>query len=158
MIAAINVRGWQTAFRHIFPEDFLDQMDPGEREPLVDQMLSKGHPYHVAVVEDNGKVVGYVMLGPPRSAEFNTSKVHELYSLYIEPDRTGTGLGQILMDDALKYLQEGGWEAAVLWTPQWAGGTARFYEKAGWYLDGAEKTEEIPAGNPVTQVRYRIDL
>ena len=62
------------------------------------------------------------------------------------------------MDNALQYLRNGEWAYAVLWTLQDAQRTSRFYEKAGWYLDGAERTEEIPEGNPVVEVRYRIDL
>ncbi|MFQ5968561.1 MAG: hypothetical protein ACE5MI_13285 [Acidimicrobiia bacterium] len=46
----------------------------------------------------------------------------------------------------------------MLWTLRDAERTSRFYETAGWSLDGAEKVEEIPEGNPVVQVRYRIDL
>lgn len=66
-IAVINVRGWQAGFREIIPEDFLHQMDPEERESFVDQMISNGAPYHVAVADDQGEVVGYVMLGLPVS-------------------------------------------------------------------------------------------
>jgi len=64
-IAVINVRGWQAAFREIIPEDFLDQMDPEERESFVDQMISNGAPYHVAVADDQGEVVGYVSSALP---------------------------------------------------------------------------------------------
>lgn len=157
-IAAINVRGWQEAFRGNIPEDFLDRMDPAERQSFVGRMIRTGHPYHVAVAEDDGEVVGYVMLGPPMAEDLESSAVHELYSLYIEPDRIGTGLGRSLMDHALHYLRNGDWDEAVLWTFQDAQRTSRFYEKAGWYRDGAEKTREIPEGNPVIQVRYRIDV
>lgn len=157
-IAVINVRGWQAAFRDIIPDDFLDRMNPEERQSFVGQMIERGSPYHVAVAEDGGEVVGYVMLGPPISGDLESSAIHELYSLYVEPDRIGTGIGRRLMDHALEYLRHGDWDEAVLWTFQDAQPTSRFYERAGWYLDGTEKTEEIPEGNPVIQVRYRIEL
>jgi predicted N-acetyltransferase YhbS len=157
-IAAINVRGWQAAFRDIIPQEFLDRMDPEERESFVDQVISEGDPYHVAVADDDGEVVGYVMLGPPLSEDLKAFAVLELYSLYIEPGRIGSGVGRSLMGHALQYLRNGPWKYAVLWTLQGAQRTSRFYEKAGWYLDGTEKTEEIPEGNPVIQVRYRIDI
>jgi ribosomal protein S18 acetylase RimI-like enzyme len=158
MIAAINIRGWQAAFRDVLPEEFLNRMDPEESESFVDEKISQGDPYHLAVAEDDGKVVGYVMLGPPISEDLGSSAIRELYSLYIEPDRIGTGLGRSLMDHALQYLRNGHWDYAVLWTLRDAQRTSRFYERAGWHLDGGEKTEEIPEGNPVVQVRYRIDL
>lgn len=157
-IAAVNVQGWQAAFRDIIPEDFLDRMDPEERHTFIGQMISVGDPYHVAVAEEDGEVVGFVMLGPPISEDLESSAIHELYSLYIEPDRVGTGLGRSLMDHALEYLRNGVWNEAILWTFRDAQRTSRFYETAGWYRDGGEKTEEIPEGNPVSQVRYRIQI
>ncbi|MEX1092227.1 MAG: GNAT family N-acetyltransferase [Acidimicrobiia bacterium] len=157
-IAAINVRGWKAAFRDIIPDDFLDRIDAEERQSFIGQMILTGDPYRVAVAEDVGEVVGYVMLGPPIAEDLEPSTIHELYSLYIEPDRIGTGLGRSLMDHALQHLRNGDWDEAVLWTFQDARRTSRFYERAGWYRDGAEKTEEIPEGNPVIQVRFRIDL
>lgn len=157
-IAEINVRGWQIAFRHLFPNEFLGAMDPKAREPFVNEVVGKGPTYHVAVAVEGDDVVGYVILGPPLAEDLDASQVHELYSLYIEPDRIGTGVGRLLIDHALKYLHAGGWGYAVLWTLRDAERTSRFYEKAGWSLDVAEKVEEIPEGNPVVQVRYRVDL
>ncbi|MEX1038834.1 MAG: GNAT family N-acetyltransferase [Acidimicrobiia bacterium] len=157
-IAAINVRGWQAAFRDIIPDNFLDRMDSEERRSFVGRMIRTGDPYHVAVAEDAGEVVGYVMLGPPISEDLESSGIHELYSLYIEPDRIGTGLGRSLMDHAIQYLRNGDWDGAVLWTFQDAQRTSKFYERAGCYRDGTETIEEIPEGNPVIQVRYRFDL
>jgi GNAT superfamily N-acetyltransferase len=157
-IAEINVRGWQVALRHLLPDEFLDAMDPDEREPFVEEMVRSGHPHHIAVAVEEDRVVGYVMLGPPLTEDLDASRIHEVYSLYIEPDRIGTGLGRKLMDHALEYLRAGGWDYAVLWTLRDAERTSRFYETAGWFLDGAEKVEEIPEGNPMAEVRYRIDL
>lgn len=157
-IAEINVRGWQASFRGIFPDGFLDNLDPQDREPWVSDVLSTGFPYHAVVAVEGEETVGFVLLGPPMDPELNASEIHELYSLYIEPKRIGTGLGRLLMDEALRYLRGGAWASAVLWAPREARRTCRFYERAGWYPDGVEKTEEIPTGNPVVQVRYRIEL
>jgi GNAT superfamily N-acetyltransferase len=115
------------------------------------------------VISDHGggcnwSVVGFAILGPVRDSDLDASAVHELYSLYVEPDRIGTGLGRLLMDDALGYLRRGPWTTATLWTLRDVTRTRRFYEEAGWSADGTDKTEEIPEGNPVVQVRYRIDL
>jgi L-amino acid N-acyltransferase YncA len=132
-IAEINVRGWQVAFRHLFPDEFLNAMDPEEREPLIEEMVRRGHPHHVAVAVEEDRVVGYVMLGPPLTEDLDASRIHEVYSLYIDPDRIGTGLGRNLMDHALEYLRAGGWDYAVLWSlrdversasTRWRGGSS----------------------------------
>lgn len=157
-IAEINVRGWQAAFRGLFPDEYLDASDPSNREAVVSEILSRRPRHHVAVATEDEQVVGYMMLGPPRADDLDPDRVHELLALYIEPDRIGTGLGRILMDYALNLLHTGGWDDAVLWTLRDAERTCRFYETAGWSRDGAERIEEIPSGNPVVLVRYRIHL
>jgi ribosomal protein S18 acetylase RimI-like enzyme len=156
-IAAINVRSWQVSFRGYFPDRFLDALNPAARESFVTEVVTSGPPHHVTVATEDDLVVGYVMLGPPFDDDVDANETLELYSLYIEPGRIGTGLGRLLMDEALRYLRQGPWKAAVLWAPKRVERTCRFYETAGWVAD-AEKTEEVPAGNPVLQVRYRIEL
>lgn len=158
-IAELNIRGWQASYRGVFPDEFLDEMKP--REPQVrwlTDVLAERSSFHTTVACNGGDVVGFAILGPVRDSDLDVSTIHELYSLYVEPDRVGTGIGRLLMDDALSYLRSGPWTAATLWTLRDVPRTKRFYEAAGWSPDGTDKTEEIPAGNPVVQVRYRIDL
>ena len=156
-IADINIRSWQASFHGHFPDEYLDSLNPRDREPLVRDVLSSGPPHHVAVAVEDERVIGFVMLGPPFDTDVDATHTLELYSLYIEPVRIGTGLGRLLMEDALRYLRDGPWTSAVLWAPRGVERTCRFYEAAGWHVD-AQKTQETPAGNPVDQVRYRIFL
>jgi GNAT superfamily N-acetyltransferase len=158
-IAELNVRSWQVSYRGVFPDEFLDEMKT--REPQVrwlTEVLAEGSSFRTTVAVESSVVVGFAILGPVRDSDLDASTVQELYSLYVEPDRVGTGLGRLLMDDALSYLRSGPWTAATLWTLRDVPQTTRFYEAAGWSHDGTDKTEEIPEGNPVVQVRYRIDL
>lgn len=158
-IAELNVRSWQVSYRGVFPDEFLDEMKTREQQVRwLTEVLAEGSQFRTTVAVATGNMVGFAILGPARDSDLDASTFHELYSLYVEPDRIGTGLGRVLMDDALRYLRSGPWAAAVLWTLRDVTRTRRFYEAAGWSPDGTEKTEEIPAGNPVVQVRYRIDL
>jgi GNAT superfamily N-acetyltransferase len=158
-LAELNVRSWQPSYRSVFPDAFLDDMKPreGQLEWLAD-VLSAGSSFRTTVAAVAGNVVGFAILGSVRDSDLDPSTVHELYSLYVEPDLVGTGIGRMLMDDAVRYLRGGPWTAATLWTLRDVMRTRRFYEAAGLSPDGTEKTEEIPVGNPVVQVRYRIDL
>ena len=157
-IAGMNVRSWQASYRGIISDEYLDGLDPRDRQAFVTKVLITGPPYHTKVATDADNVVGFVMLGPPNDPSLDPTLVHELYSLYIEPELIGTGLGRRLIVEALRHLRAGNWTTAVLWTLRDLARTCRFYEAAGWWPDGAEKVEEIPKGNPVTQIRYRIDL
>ena len=158
VIAEINVRGWQAAFRELFPDEFLDSAEPTTREPIFAERVGEQPPHHALVAEVRGVVVGFVILGPPEDEELEPDRVHELWGLYIEPARFRTGVGRLLIDHALAYLREGDWESAILWTLKDVERTCRFYEVAGWYRDGAERAWELPKGNHVTLVRYRFDL
>jgi GNAT superfamily N-acetyltransferase len=122
------------------------------------EVLAEGTSFRTTLAVEIGNVVGFAILGPVRDSDLDPSTLHELYSLYVEPDRIGTGIGRLLMDDSLQYLQGGPWTAAVLWMLRNVMPTRRFYGAAGWSLDGADKTEEIPDGSPVVQVRYRNNL
>jgi ribosomal protein S18 acetylase RimI-like enzyme len=151
------VRSWQVAFRGLFSDEFLDALDPRDRDSAFAERVKNRSLHHAAVAVDD-EVVGFVGLGPPEAEDLDPIRVHEIWGLYIEPERIGMGVGRILMDHALDNLQTGGWEYAVLWTLSDVDRTCRFYEAAGWYRDGGEKVWEIPQGNPVTLVRCRFDL
>ncbi|HUG74354.1 MAG TPA: GNAT family N-acetyltransferase [Acidimicrobiia bacterium] len=155
-ISDINVRGWQAAYRGVFPDEFLNAMDPRRRHAaFAVAVTSTGH--HTAVAFDDD-VIGFVGLRPPEPEDGDPDRVHEIWGLYVEPTRIGTGVGRELMSHALDYLSAGGWEHAILWTLRDVARTCRFYEVAGWHRDGAEKVWDLPEGNPVTLVRYRFNL
>lgn len=158
VMAEINVRGWQFAFRGVFPDDFLDSADPRRRDSVFAERVINQPPHHAAVAVEGGQVIGFVVLGPPQSKDLEPARAHELWGFYIEPDRIATGVGRILMDHALDYLRDGDWEHAILWTLRDVERTCRFYEAAGWYRDGETTVWEMPEENLVTLVRFRFDL
>jgi len=157
VICEINVRGWQAAFRGLFPDDYLDELDPKHREPSFSERIVGGPSHHTAVAVDN-EVIGFVGLARPDADDLDPSRVHEIWGLYVEPERIGTGVGRILMNHAIDHLRSGSWDYAILWTLRDVVRTCRFYEDAGWNRDGEQKVWEIPQGNQVTLVRYRFDL
>ncbi|MGH8945899.1 MAG: GNAT family N-acetyltransferase [Acidimicrobiia bacterium] len=158
VISDINVRGWQAAFRGLFPDVFLDALNPRNRDSAFAGRVTSGPPHHTALAVDGDEVVGFVGLEPPEAEDLDPTLVHEIWGLYIEPERFGMGVGRILLDHAVDHLQTGNWKYAILWTLRDVDRTCRFYEAAGWYRDGEEKVWEIPKGNPVNLVRYRFDL
>jgi ribosomal protein S18 acetylase RimI-like enzyme len=100
------------------------------------------HRLTVAVSDD--VVVGFSYVGPSP-----TPGVRELYAIHVDPDFVGTGVGRLLMADALRHLGA----RAVLWVLEGNTRARAFYEKGGWEPDG--ETREAPMGGDVTyQLRY----
>ena len=155
-IAEINVRSWQVSYRGLIPDDFLDSMDPEKRIPFIEDVIQNHHS--LVAVDAEGVVVGFVLLGPPFDKESDPSDVIELYSIYVEPDLIGSGLGRTLMNGALDVMRRGSWTRAILWTLKNTHRTSRFYEIAGWRLDGHTKQENVPGSDPLESVRFQFDL
>ena len=147
-IAAVHVRAWQVAYAHVFPPERLAALDQATRARRWREGLESG--WNALVIDDAS---GFVSVGPSRDVDGEG----ELYAIYVDPEHWGTGRGRVLMDAALEALREDGFEEATLWVLDDNPRARRFYEAAGWTLDGAVKEDEH-LDTPVREVRYRISL
>ena len=150
-IETIRVRGWRTAYRHVFPAADLDALpiDP-ERWRARIEVPPPG--WTTVVCEDGGKVVGFASTGPSRDED----ELGELYAIYVDPDAWSTGAGRELMAAAERALAAD-FDAALLWVLDDNPRARNFYERAGWAHDGVRKAEER-FGVRAAEVRYRKDF
>jgi GNAT superfamily N-acetyltransferase len=146
-IETIRIRGWQTAYRHVFPPEELDKL-PVDWSRWAES-LAAGHWQACRVAEDNDVVVGWVTFGPARDADIRAG---EVYGLYVDPDRWGTGAGRALLERAEAELACT-WDEAILWTLDDNPRTRRFYDAAGWRFDGTTGSFDRFGVSPPT-VRY----
>lgn len=102
------------------------------------------------VLEEAGRLLGTAGAGPNRGEE---ERVGELYSLYVDPEHWGRGLGTRLHDGALTHLAREGWSEAILWVLEGNTGAQRFYERLGWCDDGG-RTEVWDA--PTVRMRRAL--
>ena len=150
-IERARVHGWRTAYRHVFPVDDLDAM-PIDAERWRSRLHMPPSGWTTFVCEHDGRVVGFASVGPSRDEE----EFGELYAIYVEPEEWSTGAGQALLASAEERLTAE-YDAALLWVLEENPRARRFYERAGWALDGARKAEER-FGVRAPEVRYRKDL
>lgn len=156
-IAGIHVRAWQTAYRGQLSDDYLDGLRGEDRLEQHRLGLSQAPPeFRTWVVEDSGVVVGFAVTGPSEDADAEP-RVGEVYAIYLEPERVGTGLGRALLEHAIADLRERGFSAATLWVLQSNAVARRFYERAGWRSDGTVSSERVDCEMRPT-VRYRTAL
>ena len=156
-IASIHVRSWQDAYRGQLTDDYLDGLTVEERIPQTRSMIEGSPPeFRVWVAEDGDGVVGFAVTGPSQDADADP-KTGELYAIYLEPSRVGTGTGRSLFEHAVADLRERGFGVATLWVLESNERARRFYDAAGWATDGLTTSERVDCEMRPT-VRYRVGL
>ena len=156
-VAEIHVRSWQAAYRGQLSDDYLDGLSVDDRLEQHRASL-EGPPaeWRTWVAQDGAEVTGFAVTGPSQDADA-TERTGEVYAIYLQPDRVGTGLGRALFEHAVGDLRERGFEAVTLWVLETNERARRFYEAAGWTHDGTVTSERVDCEMRPT-VRYRIDL
>ena len=128
----IRVRGWQVAYRHVFPPGELDAMPVDSSRWCAWLETGFEHGQACIVAEEDESVVGWATFGPARDPE---DRYGELHGLYVDPEQWGRGTGRSLLERAELELAQT-WDEAVLWTLEDNPPTRRFYEANGWHVDG----------------------
>jgi GNAT superfamily N-acetyltransferase len=107
----------------------------------------------VFVVEEDDAVVAFVGSFPSRDPDAD-GELGEIYALAAV---WGKGIGHALMAACFGALRKRGYADAILWVLADNPRARAFYEREGWALDGAEKTDTF-LGLAVRELRYRIRL
>jgi GNAT superfamily N-acetyltransferase len=151
-IARVQERSWRAGYAHVFPPDAWERLhiDPERWRARLAEPRPQSATF---VAVDDGEVSGFTAVGPSQDEE----GAGELYAIYVDPRRWGSGLGRALLERAEAQLTATGFVEATLWVLDDNPRARRFYEAAGWYLDGATKNEEH-IGVRVGEVRYRKRL
>ena len=159
-IAYVHAASWQGAYAHVFPADALHGLDEQlarRTEQWAERLRDLDARWHTLVAISEDEVVGFVSGGPSSDEDADAIRVGELSAIYVLPSAWGTGAGRRLMTEFVKGLRESGFEAATLWVLDDNPRARRFYEAAGWTLDGESK-DDVLLETPVREVRYRIEL
>lgn len=151
-IARVQERGWQAAYRHVFPAEELDRGGFIQAERWSERLVRPPEGWSTFVADHDDEVVGFTSVGPSR----DESGIGELYAIYVDPEAWSTGAGRALIERAETELARE-YEHAVLWVLEDNPRAHAFYEKAGWEPDGARKVEPR-FGVSAAEVRYRKEL
>jgi GNAT superfamily N-acetyltransferase len=151
-IARVQERGWQVAYRHVFPAEELDRGGFIQPARWRERLERPPAGWATFVVERGGTVVGFTSVGPSRDQR----GLGELYAIYVDPDEWSTGAGRALIERAEEQLR-GTYAEVALWVLEDNPRARRFYERAGWTPDGSRKAE-ARWGVRAPEVRYRKRL
>jgi ribosomal protein S18 acetylase RimI-like enzyme len=151
VIGEISFRSHTISFAPFTPAGFVDEQDHAEQTAWWRQFLTPTNRGHrMFVVEADGRVIGFSMVGPLNDRyEFyeqvralgEDGKLAVLYSIHIDPDHLGGGAGQKLMETSLAHLKKAGFPMVVLDTVEANDRARRFYEAGGWEFVRAEGSD-----------------
>lgn len=139
-IAEVQVASWHTFYRGLMPDAKLDAFTLEAREAAWREILA-GESRSRTTVLEREHVVAFASVGPSRHLE----GWGEIWALYAHPDAVGTGAGRALCEEGLSHLAERGFSRIMLWVLEGNVRAIRFYEAAGFHLDGGTMApEDLP--------------
>lgn len=152
-VAEIRIRGWQSAYRGLMPQPFLDALSVAEdAERRRERFRQSDGSVVNLVAEQDGELLGWAAHGPYREGEVRTADA-ELYAIYVDPGRYGAGVGHALLQESVRRCATAGHDRMYLWVLKGNTRARAFYERAGFQADGAEEPFEVD-GVAVPEVRY----
>lgn len=157
-VSGVRVTGWKAAYGGILPKSYLDRMtveaDTRERRRHFER--PRNGSANLVAVDAQGAVVGWACVGTYRGAG-SSRTAGELYALYVQPSRIGSGIGRALLGAVHTHAVAQGFELLLLWVLTDNTRARRFYERAGYAADGAVQADDYD-GVSVSEVRYRRAL
>lgn len=152
----LHVRAWQSAYRGVMPDAYLDGLQAEERVAMWRGRISRTELPSLLVAELAGDVVGFAAFGHAQG-EPDSAGVGQLYALNLEPVHWGKGIGRALLHEVTSALAAMMFREAVLWVVPENARARALYESEGWTEDGGVQTEDV-LGATVTEIRYRRQL
>ncbi|GLZ78393.1 N-acetyltransferase [Actinorhabdospora filicis] len=139
-IAELKVRAWRAAYAEFMDLDGLDAAaETADWAEYLDAIPGE-HRLWVTVVD--GEVAGFCRTGPATEDLDLGPAAGEVYGLYLDPARIGTGLGRELFAHAVSDLETRGHDPVCVYAYVPNTGAIAFYERAGFARDGVERLDE----------------
>jgi ribosomal protein S18 acetylase RimI-like enzyme len=156
-IAEIQVEAWRAAYADQMPKAYLDALDVDERSARWRRMLAQSHKTITALgVDEHDRAMAFCMYGLPRDPDARGTRTGEIMALNVMPSAWRRGFGIALLDGAILDARRIGWERLTLWVLKENRRARDFYEKYGFVIDGAEKTDSQLTGTALHEVRYAM--
>ncbi len=127
-ISTIQVRSWQTAYREIIDNEYLDSMDIESR---IEKRKKDFNQYGFIVAELNNEVVGFCRYDYCNNEEKEDNVDCELNALYVKPEMKRNGIGKKLMQYVIDEFKNTKKRKMVLWCLKENYPSIAFYEAMG---------------------------
>lgn len=146
-IAHVHVASWQTTYRGVVPDEYLDSLNAEDRIPARERELAEPKEDAVrlvAEIEGEG-IVGFSFGGRDRDEERG---VAEIYAIYLRKEWEGRGIGGELVRESVRRFIASGMERMVIWVLK-ENRARGFYERLGGV---ARREKELRIAGAMLQV------
>lgn len=153
-VAEITIRGWQTAYRGIVDDDYLDNLSIEENyQKRIKDYKENGF----IIAELNGNVVGFCRYKIGNSYKHEYPEVDcELSALYVKPGEKGKGIGKALLEYVKNEFRRNRLNKMIIWCFKENYPSRAFYEKMGGQLCGESTC--IRGGKEYKEIGFIYDL
>lgn len=156
-IAEVHIASWQSAYRGIFPDSYLDNLSVERSGSFWEKEITEGKN-HILVFELETQIIGFAAFGASRDDDVDQTIVGEIYAIYFDLPWWGKGYGSVLCQEAVGTLRNQGFSEVSLWVLAENSRAKKFYIKMGFKQDGAEKVETWKDDIEMHEVRFRQDM
>ncbi|MDR2035081.1 MAG: GNAT family N-acetyltransferase [Coriobacteriales bacterium] len=148
----INSVSWQKGYEGIIPADYLDAYTPEKRAQAFREKLLTDLKARFLFKVD-GCLAGLAILD--KACDEDTAETDgELLAFYFLPEYWGTPATHTAFEFCMNWLKEQGFSRAKIWTFEKNLRARKFYEKYGFFLDGAEELVDLGWNLPLSGLRY----
>lgn len=139
-LARVYVETWRTTYAGILPDQVLLNMQASVHEIRFSRWIDQQSDrlFMLAARTGSGRIVGLASAGHARGQPTTTG---EIYTLYVDPDWQGRGIGRSLLRSCMARLGGAGFRKAILWVL--ADNPSRFFYEAAGGIRAAERVERL---------------
>lgn len=143
-IADIHVRSFLESYAHLARTRRSAQRGLEGRVRFWERRLRDPENTTLIALQDES-VVGFVHLGRSPDSDADEWTGH-IFSVHVDPLRTGRGVGGRLVSTATDELAKMGFRTATLWAVSDNERALRFYDRLGWRPNGVSRREKLSVG------------
>ena len=156
-IAKVHTRSWQSAYRGILPDEWLDNLKWQDRKARWDRQLPpKDFSTVMVAINPEKEIIGFASIGPTRDEDLDPEESFELYAIYLSPEYWKIGAGKKLLSAMLERIPSY-IEQLTLWVLKNNQRGRAFYESQGFIADRSSKMADI-GEHQYEEIRYRLEL
>jgi L-amino acid N-acyltransferase YncA len=137
-LAEVHTLSWQSTYRGIVSDDYLDYLDIDKKAEWWAQALTKGGLVYVA---ETDRIIGFASGGKNR--DIKSPYQGELYAIYLLPHCKEKGTGTMLFESVIRLLHSENINSMMVWVLK-DNPSKNFYIKMGGVL---YTEEEITLGD-----------